>query len=176
MRIRQAVAEDAMAVALAHVRSWQVGYQGLLPTGYLDALRAEDRAGRYAFDQMNPDGPFTQVAVAGDTICGHITTGRCRDDDRPGSGEIWAIYVDPPRWGSGIGKRLITAGCEQLRSRGHVAASLWVLTGNDRARRFYESAGWHCDGTQRTDSIGGHPVQEVRYQRSLQAFEPGSRS
>jgi hypothetical protein len=42
---------------------------------------------------MTPDGPFTQVAVDGNTICGHVTTGLNRDVDLLGSGEIWAIYV-----------------------------------------------------------------------------------
>ncbi|CAN3127896.1 N-acetyltransferase domain-containing protein [Mycobacterium sp. smrl_JER01] len=172
--VRQAVPEDASAVARAHVRSWQVGYRGLLPIGYLNALRPEERASRYAFDQMNPDGPFTQVALVGDMICGHVTTGRCRDDDLQGNGEIWAIYVDPPHWGCGIGSRLIAAGCAHLRNRGYHKASLWVLSGNDRARRFYGSVGWRCDGAERTDSIGGHPVHEVRYQRSLQSTKDAS--
>lgn len=169
VRIRPAVPEDAMAVAQVHVRSWQAGYRGLLAAGYLGALRPEDRTSRYAFDQMNPDGPFTLMAVDEDRICGLVTTGRCRDDDLQGGGEIWAIYVDPPGWGSGIGRRLIAAGCEQLGRRGHATASLWVLAANRRARRFYELAGWHCDGTQRTDVVGDQPIDEVRYQRSLPA-------
>ena len=167
IRIRPAVAEDATAVAQAHVRSWQAGYRGLLPANYLDALRPEDRASRYTFDQMRPDGPFTQVAIDGGMICGHPTTGSCRDDDLSDSGEIWAIYVDPPRWGVGIGRRLITAGCAQLRSQGHRLACLWGIAGNERARRFYELAGWYCDGTQRTDTIGNHPIHETRYQLRL---------
>ncbi|OBJ40937.1 hypothetical protein A5630_23925 [Mycolicibacterium mucogenicum] len=167
VNIREAVAADAMAVAEAHVRSWQIGYRDLLPAPYLDALRPEDRASRYAFEKMKPEGPFTQVAIDGDTICGHVTTGRCRDEDLHDGGEIWSIYVDPPRWRGGIGHRLITAGCAYLRSRGYTTASLWVLSGNDRARRFYESAGWYSDGTQRTDFIGDHAVDEVRYQRAL---------
>jgi len=169
--IREAVAADAMPVAEAHVRSWQVGYRGLLPAAYLDALRPEDRASRYGFEQKNPEGPFTQVAIDADTICGHVTTGRCRDDDLQVGGEIWALYVDPSRWGGGIGRRLITAGCAHLRSRGYDMAALWVLSGNDRARRFYESVGWRCDGTQRTDFIGDHLVHEVRYQRALRITE-----
>lgn len=44
IHIRPAVAEDASAMARAHVRSWQAGYRGLLPADYLDALRPEDRA------------------------------------------------------------------------------------------------------------------------------------
>ena len=177
IRIRQARAEDAMAVAQAHVRSWQVGYRGLIAQEYLDALDPVDRAKRYSFDRAGPHGPFTQVAVDGETVCGHVTTGSCRDDDLQGDGETWAIYVDPPRWSAGIGRHLMAAGCDHLLSRGHTAASLWVLSGNSRARRFYELAGWDWDGTRRTDVIGSDTVDEVRYRRSLNttAREPLSR-
>ena len=49
MLLRPAEPVDAMAVARVHVRSWQVGYRGLLPDAYLDGLRAEERAERYDF-------------------------------------------------------------------------------------------------------------------------------
>jgi hypothetical protein len=49
MRIRLAVPEDALAVARVHVRSWQVGYRGLLPDDYLGKLNAAERAKRYTF-------------------------------------------------------------------------------------------------------------------------------
>ncbi|MDZ7884216.1 MAG: GNAT family N-acetyltransferase [Mycobacterium sp.] len=169
IQVRPATARDALAVAQAHVRSWQVGYRGLISQAYLDALRPEDRAQRYGFDLMNPEGPFTQVAVDGDTICGHVTTGLSRDVDLHGKGEIWAIYVDPARWGTGIGCHSMDAGCELLCSQGLDAACLWVLSGNVRARRFYEAAGWRWHGTERTDKIGDDDVHEVRYERTLLA-------
>ncbi len=156
-----------MAVAQVHVRSWQVGYHGLISQEYLDALRPEDRAKRYGFEQMKPEGRYTQVAVDGNSICGHVTAGRSRDDDMRGCGEIWAIYVDPARWGTGVGRNLIAAGSEHLRGQGHDAAGLWVLAGNSRARRFYERAGWRWRGKERTDVIGDDTVHEVRYERSL---------
>ncbi len=37
----------------------------------------------------------TLVAVDGAVICGHITVGPSRDEDMAGSGEVWALYVDP---------------------------------------------------------------------------------
>lgn len=43
MLVRAARTDDALAVAGVHVRSWQVGYRGLLPDAYLDGLRAEER-------------------------------------------------------------------------------------------------------------------------------------
>ena len=42
---------------------------------------------------------------------------------------------------------------------------LWVLPANARARRFYEIAGWACDGTERTMEVQGVVVPEVRYRR-----------
>lgn len=178
--IRQAVANDAIGVAQAHIRAWQVAYRGLLPQDYLDALTPEDRAKRYTFEAQLPSGPFTQVAVDGETICGHVTTGRFRvdgdgdggdGDDLPGDGEIRAIYVDPSRWGTGVGRHLMTAGCAHLRAQGHRTAFLWVLSGNVRARRFYERAGWHWDGAHRIDVIGDSSVEEVRYRRSLKTAD-----
>jgi ribosomal protein S18 acetylase RimI-like enzyme len=167
VHVRRAVPGDAMAVARIHVSSWQSGYRGLLPQDYLDALRPEDRASRYTFDSLNPDGPFTLVAVDGDVVTGLVTVGRLRDDDVPDAGEIWAIYVDPARWGQGVGQTLMSEGITRLRRSGHAVAALWVLSANARARRFYESGGWERDGSQRVDSVGGGSVHEVRYRRSI---------
>jgi hypothetical protein len=58
---------------------------------------------------------------------------------------------------------------------GYREAILWVLAGNERARRFYEAAGWTLDGAQKTEHIGGAgaaagagtTVTEVRYRRTL---------
>ncbi len=170
--IRPATAHDAMGVAEAHVRAWQVGYRGLISQDHLDALRAEDRARRYGFERMDLAGPFTQVAADGGTVCGHVTTGLSRDADLAGAGEIWALYVDPLRWGQGVGRRLLTAGCAQLARQGCGKAGLWVLSGNVRARRFYERAGWRFNGTERTDAIGADLVHEVRYERILDGSVP----
>lgn len=42
--IRQGKAEDALGIAITHVRAWQSTYKGLLPNAYLDSLSIEDRA------------------------------------------------------------------------------------------------------------------------------------
>jgi hypothetical protein len=48
-----------------------------------------------------------------------------------------------------------------------------VLTGNARARRFYEIAGW-ADGDQRTSEVFGVTVPEVRYRRRSTSEESSS--
>ena len=45
---------------------------------------------------------------------------------------------------------------------------LWVITGNPRARRFYERLGWMVEEAQHIRALeGGVTVAEVRYGRSL---------
>jgi GNAT superfamily N-acetyltransferase len=90
-----------------------------------------------------------------------------RDADLPEHGELCAIYVDPDRWGQGIGMALIAAARANLLALGYRKALLWVLAGNARAERFYRIDQWAADGRCRTDSVWGVTVNEVRYQRGL---------
>jgi hypothetical protein len=41
--IRSAVAGDADAMGLLHVRAWQSAYRGVMPDAYLDGLEPEER-------------------------------------------------------------------------------------------------------------------------------------
>ncbi len=165
--MRAAEPDDALAVAGVHVRSWQVGYRGLLPQEDLDGLRPEDRARRYTFDRVGRGDPVTVVAVERGTICGFATTGPSRDSDRPGAGELWACYVDPEHWGCGIGRLLIADVRSRLQRYGASEALLWVLAGNERARRFYQADGWVLDGHRRTQEIWDVTADEVRYRCAL---------
>jgi GNAT superfamily N-acetyltransferase len=168
MQLRPAQADDAMAVARVHVRSWQVAYRRLLPDEYLDQLRPEDRAKTYDFANLDPLKPRTVVAAEEGVILGFATTMPSRDADLPEHGELCALYVDPNKWGQGIGAALIAAARANLLALGYRKALLWVLVGNARAERFYRFDQWVADGCRRTDSgWRGIVVNEVRYQRGL---------
>jgi len=168
MELRLAQSDDAMAVARVHVRSWQVAYRTLLPDDYLDQLRPEDRAKTYDFTNLDPVKPRTIVAADARAILGFATTMPSRDADLPDHGELCALYVNPDKWGQGIGAALIAAARADLLAQGHRKALLWVLVGNARAERFYRIDQWVADGSRRTDSgWKGIVVNEVRYQRGL---------
>ena len=156
MELRLATPADALAVAQVHVRAWQAGYRGLLPDGYLDGLRAEERAARYTFGRS--DGPRTTVAVSDGTIAGFATIH---------GDELSALHVDPDRWGRGVGGALIARARADLAAAGVAEARLWLLVGNARAQRFYERDGWVTDGTRRSDVVWGVEVDELEYRRRL---------
>ena len=162
---REAEPADARGVAEVHIRSWQAAYRGLVPDTFLDAMRPEDRMARYTFGDKRSGQPRTIVAAEDRSICGFATCGPARDQDVNGSGEILALYLDPPWWGRGMGRVLMGEARQRLAELGFTSAVLWVLAGNKRARSFYRADGWRTDGIPKPIEIGGAVLDELRYRR-----------
>jgi ribosomal protein S18 acetylase RimI-like enzyme len=101
-------------------------------------------------------------------MVGFLTLGAARDPDLDASrtGEIWGIYVSPDYWRRGIGSRLAEEAAKILQSRGYEDAVLWVLEGNQQARRFYEAMGFSLDGESQVIDWGT-PLKAVRYAKIL---------
>jgi ribosomal protein S18 acetylase RimI-like enzyme len=142
---------------------------GLLPDEHLDAMNVARWTGGWE-RVLTGERPrsATLVAVGDDGIVGFVDVVPSRDDDAaPDTGEVTSIYVLPTTWGSGAGRSLMSAAVDRLRADGFRAATLWVLRDNERARRFYEHAGWSVDGTEKDDVVAGATVTEVRYRVDL---------
>ena len=71
----------------------------------------------------------------------------------------------PHRYGQGA--QSDWAAVEALASDGFVELVLWVHPDDQRARRFYEHAGWEWEGTTRQQEVLGIEVPEVRYRRTV---------
>lgn len=170
MLIRPARPADAMEIATVHVRSWQQAYAGILSGGYLAALRPEDRAAHYDLTHASAAAPYTQVALdqerGRERIAGFATTLPCQNGAARW-GELRALYIDPQFQGRGAGTALLRAAEQHLARAGFSHAVLWVLTGNNRAARFYERCGWTADNVHRTDTVWGLQVEEDRFGRQL---------
>ena len=169
MRIREAEPTDAQVIASIHVRAWQDAYRGQLSDEYLEGLRVEDRVGMQRRMLAEPrEGWTTWVALDDDAVVGFAVTGPSEDadaDDR--TGEVYAIYLEPDRVGTGVGRSLFEHALGDLRSRGFKQATLWVLETNERARRFYERAGWKTDGTTTSERVDCEMRPTVRYRTTL---------
>jgi ribosomal protein S18 acetylase RimI-like enzyme len=82
------------------------------------------------------------------------------------TGELYALYLEPAWWSAGVGRALTETVLATLWEDGYRRVVLWVLTGNARARRFYERAGFRKDGTKNVlTGIGA--IEELRYAREL---------
>ena len=87
-----------------------------------------------------------------------------------GEDELYAIYVHPDRWGTGVGQALLDVAHDALAQTCEVAA-LTCLVGNARARRFYERNGWEPGEEVTEVHFGGELTDVVRYRKR---FEPVS--
>jgi uncharacterized protein YndB with AHSA1/START domain/ribosomal protein S18 acetylase RimI-like enzyme len=167
MIIRPVRVEDAAAVARVHIDSWHVAYRGLVPDETLQRMTYEWSEERLR-KSFAAGGEETYLAAEGQTVMGLLTLGACRDADREGTstGEIWGIYVAPAHWRRGIGQRFVLIAERLLAARGFEEATLWVLHGNEAARRFYEAMGFCPDGGAKIVQLG-EPLEAVRYRKRL---------
>jgi len=161
--VRWAGTEDAEAIATIQVESWRAAYRGLVDQAYLDQLDPADRMPRWREGLAESVWPErgTLVAEADGRVVGfaHLSTG---DES-----ELHAIYVRPDAWGTGAGRALMAEAVRRLAEEGCRDVVLWVLATNERARRFYQKAGWHADGGEAPHDVGGVAHTVVRYRRSL---------
>lgn len=163
MVVREAQPDDAFAVESIRVRGWQIAYRHVFPPEQLDALPVDETRWRRRFVEQ-PPGWSTFVADREGDIVGFASVGPSRDEG--GIGELYAIYVDPDDWSQGVGGALIEQA-EQRLARDFDEATLWVLTENPRARRFYERAGWQVDGASKVEDRLGVRSEETRYRKRL---------
>lgn len=149
--------EEAAGKAYVHCMAWKEAYRGLIDQAFLDARTlafSEERALR-AFRA----GVTTLLAKDGDRVVGFADYGPCRGDDLPSAGEVYAIYLLADYYGQGIGTRLMNAALQNMSERDTFV--VWVLKGNDRAIRFYQSLGFAFDGAAQTLDLGGE-VTDLR--------------
>ena len=147
--VRPAVAADVDGIRDVAARGWTAAYGDFLPRSVIDAAMAE---------WYDPDGVAARVAGDGalfmtdDGVIGYVS-GAPADDD-PDETVIGAIYVDPDRWGEGVGSRLLRRFEAWCRDRGRPSVRFCVLAGNDLAPPFYRSHGYRAVGETETELFG----------------------
>ena len=173
MRVTVAQPEDCHALALIHVTSWQAAYVSLFPAPYLDSLSVADREESWA-SILKTSVSRTLVAKRDGVALGFVTFGRCRDEGAGAcKGEVWALYVAPPAWSTGVGWSLWEAARVLMLHQGFTEVSLWVLSGNARGLRFYESLGFRREAdSEQFFERGGVKLAEVRLVFSEMSANP----
>ena len=162
--LRAAVVGDAGAIAGVQVRSWQAAYAHLLPPEWLASMSVDERTAVWARSIAAGEPCVAVAEVAGRTV-GFVAFGPSRDKDAAAAThEVWALYLEPADWSTGLGRRLLGHALAAMQAAGAASVSLWAIVGNARAARFYERAGLRCDAGSRADfEIAGVALQEDRY-------------
>jgi GNAT superfamily N-acetyltransferase len=157
--IRPATPDDARALAELQVRAWQWAYGDFLAEP--DMPTVAEREARWRADGRTDT---TAVWDQDGRIVALVSAGPARDEGvAEGIGELYALYVDPPAQGAGVGGALHEHALGELRRAGFARAMLWVFADNGHGRAFYESRGWRPDG-RAGEALG---AATLRYAREL---------
>ncbi|HSJ27549.1 MAG TPA: GNAT family N-acetyltransferase [Acidimicrobiia bacterium] len=165
MEIRHARPGEGTAISKVRVDSWKAAYRDLMPAEILDRMEVDGSGWEAAIESATPRTSLLVVDDEGE-IVGFSVVGPDRDGAE-GAGEIVAIYLLSEVWDRGYGWALMEHSVAELREHGFRRAVLWVLSTNERARRFYETAAWLADGGEKVELWHGHPLPHVRYSRDL---------
>jgi len=162
--IRKILPEEAREYALLADACWKSAYTGIMPEEFLRSRedeQFEQRVEKYreALGGFECDFYFAEYWERNVGILG---IRKSRDEDKPDTGEIMAIYLIEEFWNKGFGKELLKLALEALKSMGHSEITLWTLEENSRARRFYERNGFVHDGAKKEMEFG-KPLVCLRY-------------
>jgi GNAT superfamily N-acetyltransferase len=154
--LRWATVADAAAGARLHLACWREAYGPLVDRGLLEAQLADPASWTERWREQIPRVPRLLAERDGELV-GFAVAGPGRGDAPPAPLELYAAYVRAACYGTGLGRALVD------RVLGAGPAYLWVLEGNDRARRFYETLGFRVDGTrERFAPLDAWDVRMVR--------------
>ena len=138
--IRDAVPEDAPAIAHVHVEGWRSTYRGLFPDDFLDGLDEAARAAYWRGTLPTKDGRHTLVALDDAAVVGFASGG----PDRGSHGfeaEVYAIYLLSNARRRGTGRRLMARMFGRFAEDRRRSAHLWVHEGNVAGEAFYAKLG-----------------------------------
>jgi len=164
VRIRDAGPDDAAALARVRSLSWRSAYDGLLPAEVIAASTGPDGEARQREFLTEEPARRALLAETDGEAVGMAVYGPDRDGD--GDAELYVIYVLPGHWSKAVGRPLMDRVIEGVRARGYTRLTLWVLAGNERARRFYERYGFAIIDKKITERHG-HVTYEIRYEREV---------
>ena len=161
--MRPARGDDAARLAEIHVAAWRAACQDIVPSEQLARVSVAARTRDWTRWLALP-GSSTFVCQIHGRPAGFATVSPLRANGRPSRSllELRRLYVDPEHWRRSVGRELVERVFSVARERGFTQVVLWVLTRNRRARAFYTARGGIPDRTRQM-TIGGHPVDEIRY-------------
>lgn len=157
--------DAAEEITRLHRRAAQTGFAHIFPAEAPPPPFEDDLAGWQFW--LGPDreqGRHAYNVQANGRIVGVVLAGP--DPDDPALGHLARLYVDPDRWGVGIGRALHDTAIADLAGRGFPAATLWVLEDNVRARRWYERLGW-SQTSRRKPTFEPAGIYDAQYLRKL---------
>lgn len=139
--IRKAVPNDALAIARIKVEGWRHAYGSFMLAETLAQMDEHVHLERWKEQIESGADQAIFVSVQHGEVTGFAASGPNRHGPEGYTSELYAIYIDPPFTGGGIGTKLTLACAESMRAQGHTNMSVYCFGQNVLARKYYEGKG-----------------------------------
>jgi L-amino acid N-acyltransferase YncA len=142
--IRPGTSIDSAAIGRILAYGWQQAYSGFMSKAELGPRIDPDYRGRevgtWLSTEFDPDAELLLVAEQAGDVAGFLAT-RLSDRNDVGSvAQVTLLYVSPEQQGRGIGRRLLLAAAEWLKTHAPGPISIGAFEQNP-FRSFYEAIG-----------------------------------
>ena len=150
--LRPARANDASEAASVYLRSRRFAIADV------PCIHSDGEVRRWMADDVIGHAEVTVAEVDGTVVALMVLSAAMSGEMVGETGWIEQMYVDPAWMGKGLGGRLL----ERAKQRFPTGLQLWTFQTNERARRFYEHAGFEV--AELTDGHGNEErTADVRY-------------
>jgi GNAT superfamily N-acetyltransferase len=141
--LRRAGAEDAATITETLAMGFD-GYREFAAHGWQppDVQSARELARMRT--RLDSSATWAMVAEEGGLAAGHA--GFFRQPGVPGSAHLWALFIRPPWWGTGLAVELLARALEAAIAQGYGRMRFYTPRDQARARRFYEREGFTATG------------------------------
>ncbi|WP_129114139.1 GNAT family N-acetyltransferase [Halegenticoccus tardaugens] len=165
MDIRPARSDDVDAIQRVAKRAWDATYDEILGAETIDETLAEWYSETTLRGAMDTPGTAFLVADEGGEV-----TGFCHGVVEQERGDILRMYVDPDRWGEGIGTALHERVRNDLLDFNMKELQAIVLADNDIGNEFYRKLGFEKVGEGEV-TMGDETYTENVYTKRLAESE-----
>ena len=94
--------------------------------------------------RLEASSTWAMIAEEGGLVAGHV--GFFPQPGVQGSAHLWALFVRPPWWGTGLAAALLDEAVGGAIAQGYGRMRLYTPRDQARARRFYEREGFSATG------------------------------
>lgn len=113
------------------------------------------------------------LAEAGDDVVGVVSVGTGHRTKIPGAGELFGLWVEAPRRGTGVARKLMEEAAKVGRDVGLRQLVYWVGTDNGRAVAFASSFGFRPTDDRRPMRIRGVEDEDAESEEMMMVYPLG---